>query len=358
MPHISTPERRRDTRRQVAPGDDVRFEVTVPFPKGITIAKKVIDIGNTGLSFYLDGNEGYMLPGTPLGECIVVDGHRKFKTAGEVVYSESIKNGEYHRIGVRFTADLRKQSLALYRQLGHHLRPSRYAAEEIAPLRLDVVLTDHSNMLVGVAVDFSRYGFAVGIPLSGARVVPRAIMEIVVRAGNRVVHTGSAVVAHVTTSSTVMLVGLELTDNLLNLKELECEKRCVILASQATALVEQMDHQKSLSPQFRAEIADLRSLLEQLKSLLDTVEHDLEETPEFSVLPNAFIDVIDREVVGSINASLKAIASLVGALGPKDHDRYRKHFQDALHPLLLESPFFARTFRKPLGYAGDFEMVN
>jgi extracellular factor (EF) 3-hydroxypalmitic acid methyl ester biosynthesis protein len=29
-----------------------------------------------------------------------------------------------------------------------------------------------------------------------------------------------------------------------------------------------------------------------------------------------------------------------------------------LHPLLLSSPFVYRTFMKPLGYAGDYEMVN
>jgi extracellular factor (EF) 3-hydroxypalmitic acid methyl ester biosynthesis protein len=29
-----------------------------------------------------------------------------------------------------------------------------------------------------------------------------------------------------------------------------------------------------------------------------------------------------------------------------------------LHPLLLSSPFVYRTFHKPLGYAGDYEMVN
>ncbi len=29
-----------------------------------------------------------------------------------------------------------------------------------------------------------------------------------------------------------------------------------------------------------------------------------------------------------------------------------------LHPLILGSPFVYRTLQKPLGYAGDYEMVN
>jgi extracellular factor (EF) 3-hydroxypalmitic acid methyl ester biosynthesis protein len=32
--------------------------------------------------------------------------------------------------------------------------------------------------------------------------------------------------------------------------------------------------------------------------------------------------------------------------------------QAELHPYLLDSPFAARTYTKPLGYAGDYEMVN
>jgi extracellular factor (EF) 3-hydroxypalmitic acid methyl ester biosynthesis protein len=37
------------------------------------------------------------------------------------------------------------------------------------------------------------------------------------------------------------------------------------------------------------------------------------------------------------------------------HSLYAKHL---LHPLVLCSPFMHRTFQKPLGYAGDYEMVN
>ena len=32
--------------------------------------------------------------------------------------------------------------------------------------------------------------------------------------------------------------------------------------------------------------------------------------------------------------------------------------QTSLHPLILRAPFVYRTFAKPLGYAGDYEMVN
>jgi extracellular factor (EF) 3-hydroxypalmitic acid methyl ester biosynthesis protein len=42
----------------------------------------------------------------------------------------------------------------------------------------------------------------------------------------------------------------------------------------------------------------------------------------------------------------------------EDSVAHRNFAQSALHPLLLRAPFVYRTFAKPLGYAGDYEMVN
>lgn len=37
---------------------------------------------------------------------------------------------------------------------------------------------------------------------------------------------------------------------------------------------------------------------------------------------------------------------------------HRSYIKRQLHPLVLCSPFIYRTFQKPLGYAGDYEMVS
>jgi extracellular factor (EF) 3-hydroxypalmitic acid methyl ester biosynthesis protein len=45
-------------------------------------------------------------------------------------------------------------------------------------------------------------------------------------------------------------------------------------------------------------------------------------------------------------------------IAEEDSVAHRSFAQAALHPLLLRAPFVYRTFAKPLGYAGDYEMVN
>ena len=37
---------------------------------------------------------------------------------------------------------------------------------------------------------------------------------------------------------------------------------------------------------------------------------------------------------------------------------HRSYIQRHLHPIVLCAPFAYRSYRKPLGYAGDYEMVN
>ena len=47
-----------------------------------------------------------------------------------------------------------------------------------------------------------------------------------------------------------------------------------------------------------------------------------------------------------------------GKVPPETEAAHRAFAQAAIHPLVLRAPFVYRTFAKPLGYAGDYQMVN
>src|SRR3954464_5883429 len=51
-------------------------------------------------------------------------------------------------------------------------------------------------------------------------------------------------------------------------------------------------------------------------------------------------------------------AALAEGLDPETYATRKALCADLLHPLLAESPFLRRALQKPLGYAGDFEMMN
>jgi len=50
--------------------------------------------------------------------------------------------------------------------------------------------------------------------------------------------------------------------------------------------------------------------------------------------------------------------SAVEDVDPETSAMHKSYVRRQLHPHLLCSPFLYRTFKKPLGYAGDYEMVN
>ena len=76
-----------------------------------------------------------------------------------------------------------------------------------------------------------------------------------------------------------------------------------------------------------------------------TLEREIIDQLEESVLEEM------QEAMGSFEESVRNI--------PEGREATHKFYvRRQIHPLVLCSPFTYRTFHKPLGYAGDYEMVN
>jgi extracellular factor (EF) 3-hydroxypalmitic acid methyl ester biosynthesis protein len=60
----------------------------------------------------------------------------------------------------------------------------------------------------------------------------------------------------------------------------------------------------------------------------------------------------------TLNALFEKFETAAAEAGPEQRSACRIFARRQLHPLLLCAPFLHRTYRKPLGYAGDYEMVN
>jgi extracellular factor (EF) 3-hydroxypalmitic acid methyl ester biosynthesis protein len=114
-------------------------------------------------------------------------------------------------------------------------------------------------------------------------------------------------------------------------------------------------------PDFKLLVADMQSLLTDLRRWMEQVELGVRNSPNASDRNR-----MEREVVGELGELIlptvqeifvrfEGIASGIDSPIEPVHRAYARR---QLHPLILCSPFFWRTFTKPLGYAGDYEMVN
>jgi len=113
-------------------------------------------------------------------------------------------------------------------------------------------------------------------------------------------------------------------------------------------------------PEFKVVVADMQSLLTDMRLWLDQVELSIRSSPngdriEMERLAASQLATPALSAIDSLGDRFEEIAS---RLEPDMRPGHIYFTRRNLHSLLLCSPFSYRTFYKPLGYAGDYEMVN
>jgi extracellular factor (EF) 3-hydroxypalmitic acid methyl ester biosynthesis protein len=113
-------------------------------------------------------------------------------------------------------------------------------------------------------------------------------------------------------------------------------------------------------PEYKLVIADLQTFLSDLRLWLDQVEASIRSAPakDQENLEIEAVNELRGPVVAALNNMFERFEVLADKI-PKDvQAAHRAYGQRQLHPLLLCAPFIHRTYTKPLGFAGDYEMMN
>lgn len=113
-------------------------------------------------------------------------------------------------------------------------------------------------------------------------------------------------------------------------------------------------------PEFKVVIADMQTFLTDARLWLEKAEVDIRNLPTAKQLDR------QREMAGQLQPTIvSAISNLFERFeeisSRIDKDQVAAHHafgKRLVQPILMCSPFVHRTFTKPLGYAGDYEMVN
>jgi extracellular factor (EF) 3-hydroxypalmitic acid methyl ester biosynthesis protein len=113
-------------------------------------------------------------------------------------------------------------------------------------------------------------------------------------------------------------------------------------------------------PEFKAVIADIHSFLVDLRHWLEQVELTIRANPSGSrsALEREWMEALTpqtTDAIGTLFDRFEQVARKVEPEGVAVHQAFGRRL---IHPLILAAPFVYRTLQKPLGYAGDYEMVN
>lgn len=124
--------------------------------------------------------------------------------------------------------------------------------------------------------------------------------------------------------------------------------------------LKEWQHSYAVLPEFKIIVADIQSFLADLRLWSEQWELNIRSMPagDRSKVERNLVDELVAPVGKSLNhlfEKFEQVSKNVSAELQPAHSLYVKR---QLHQFLMCSPFMHRIYAKPLGYAGDYEMVN
>jgi extracellular factor (EF) 3-hydroxypalmitic acid methyl ester biosynthesis protein len=114
-----------------------------------------------------------------------------------------------------------------------------------------------------------------------------------------------------------------------------------------------------VSSEFKVVVADMQMLFGNLRHWLDQIEATTQmDSGNFSEAERNVIQTLQGPILSTVTSSFKKFEQVAKNIHGPIEPFYRHYAKRLLHPWLLCSPFVERVFHKPLGYAGDYGMVN
>lgn len=116
----------------------------------------------------------------------------------------------------------------------------------------------------------------------------------------------------------------------------------------------------TVSPEFKIAIADLQMIFLELRLWLDKIEVEIHSQPVGvrSEIEKLLIHDLQDYILSTVGHLLEKFELVAQHVTMDSRPAHIAFLQQQIHPFVLAAPFINRTFNKPLGYAGDYEMVN
>jgi len=113
-----------------------------------------------------------------------------------------------------------------------------------------------------------------------------------------------------------------------------------------------------VEPEYKVIVADMHTFFSDLRLWLDQVQMSVRNVPAAAELEYETALKLSAPVLPCMDVLFEKFERIASRLPPEHLVAHRHYLRRQLHPLVLCAPFAHRTFFKPLGYAGDYEMVN
>ena len=240
--------------------------------------------------------------------------------------------------------------------------PSTVSLKFVQPLRsIDPVISfrnSHGETMRGTLTSYQQHALVMEVYNPNSIVqISEVVHDLTVRSADKTIYKGKAVVVSLVNTGLMTVISVTLTDDWIEVIGNLADPASI--AQQATAFVEDWVDRFSIMPAYQVAVSELRAYLTDMARWVD--QADLAQALPREASGRLREDVffgIAQPLIHKVRAFVDRFEAVAGTVAPELQAAHRVFAQAALHPLILRAPFVYRTFAKPLGYAGDYEMVN
>lgn len=187
--------------------------------------------------------------------------------------------------------------------------------------------------------------------------VSEVLSDLVIRSGERAIYQGKAVVVSLLNTGLMAVVSVTLIDEWSELNLARGNVREV--GMEATRFVQDWEARFRVKESYQVAVSEFRAFLTETARWIDQADM-LDSLPKGKDgrLTDAVFWAMAEPLMRKGKSFLERLEGEAASIPAEDAMLHHSYAQAALHPLVLRAPFVYRTFAKPLGYAGDYEMVN
>lgn len=132
------------------------------------------------------------------------------------------------------------------------------------------------------------------------------------------------------------------------------------LLEEFAEFLQQTERTYKVLPDFKVVVADMQTLLSDLRRWMEQVELGIRSMPsgDRHEAEREIIQKLEGPIVPVVLPLMQRFERIAEGIPDEIQPMHRSYIKRQLHPLVLCAPFVYRTYAKPLGYAGDYEMVS
>lgn len=218
-------------------------------------------------------------------------------------------------------------------------------------------LNSQGELARGTIVNLQRKSLVMEVysPFSVGQ-VSEVLRELTIRFHGKKAYVGHAVVRNMVNTGLTAIVSVSLTDEWRELSEVAVMGGTV--GAEALAFVQEWTARFRIRPDYQIVVNEMRAFLSDVSRWVEQVDLSDSLPKEGDTLRSDIFSELSAPMVAKIKGYMDRLEKEASLIDEEHVAAHRSFAQAALHPLLLQAPFVYRTYTKPLGYAGDYQMVN